>query len=356
MNTSPASLIRLSALLCAWSLTSLVAQTPAPTAPATPTTPAAPVPAAPTLKIPVDSPAVVFSPANWTGDANRGGKTFRQTWNSGAYFRVSWTSSSRLPAAKITLDTSALKPGTKPPRIAYSIDGIWKLDVPVAPEINIEGLAGARQHDLTVIFQTSEQKERWGSEGVSPTNVLRVTGVLVDADSQPVPATPAAKWALIVGDSITEGCGATALSPYSHLLGQALRTQGYEYAVSACGWSGWINKGDNPPGDVPGYYIITNSVKGEGGQYNDALSRWNKIDGNNHSLLDAQGRLSAYGQTGQEPALIFMNYGTNDGLHKSNPSDTQASMIQGLAALRRSAPDAQIIMADSRINLKTFLI
>ncbi len=49
--------------------------------------------------------------------------------------------------------------------------------------------------------------------------------------------------------------------------------------ANACGWSGWINKGDNPPGDVPGYYVVTNSHNGAGGQYDDAASRWNKIDG-----------------------------------------------------------------------------
>ena len=48
--------------------------------------------AADMLTIPADSPAVVFSPGNWTGDDGRGGKLFRQTWNSGAYFRVAWVS------------------------------------------------------------------------------------------------------------------------------------------------------------------------------------------------------------------------------------------------------------------------
>lgn len=103
-------------------------------------------------------------------------------------------------------------------------------------------------------------------------------------------------------------------------------------------------KGDNPPGDVPGYYVIANSTNGQGGQYDDAASRWNKIDGNNHSILDAKGHLSAHGQTGQEPALIFTNYGTNDALRNANHSDTQASITQSLAALRQSAPEAQIIL------------
>jgi len=78
----------------------------------------------------------------------------------------------------------------------------------------------------------------------------------------------------------------------------------YEYCLNACGYRGWINRGDGPPGDVPGYYAISNSHNGTGGQYEDAASRWNKIDGNNHSLLESREHISAYGQTGQEPSLI----------------------------------------------------
>lgn len=295
-------------------------------------------------RIAVDSPALVFSPANWTGDAGRGGKEFRQSWYSGAYFRVSWESSNETPEATLLFDTSGYPEGFSRPRIVYNIDGYWKSNVGCADEVEIENLRGSGKHELVVYFQNSRQEKRWGSEGESGVNVLRFLGLKVDAGSKPVEDKPAEKWALIVGDSITEGIGATELAGYSHLVGQALQTRGYEYAISACGWSGWINKGDNPPGDVPGYYVITNSVDGKGGDYDDAASRWNKIDGNNHSLLDSVGHLSAYGETDQEPALILINYGTNDKLHKSNPSDTLASMTQSLAALRKSAPDAQIIL------------
>lgn len=51
-----------------------------------------------------------------------------------------------------------------------------------------------------------------------------------------------------------------------------------------------------------------------------------------------------YGQTGQEPGLIMINYGTNDHLHHSNPNDTFASIVQSLNALRKSSPSAQIII------------
>ncbi|MEC5128599.1 SGNH/GDSL hydrolase family protein [Verrucomicrobiales bacterium BCK34] len=294
--------------------------------------------------IAVDSPAFVFSPANWTGDAGRGGEEFRQTWYSGAYFRVSWETSSDTPEATLLFDTSGYPEGFSRPRLAYNIDGYWKSNVGCADEIVIENLQGAGKHELVVYFQSSRQEQRWGSEGKSGVNVARLLGLKVDAGSKPIEDTPAEKWALIVGDSITEGIGASELAGYSHLVGQALQTRGYDYAISACGWSGWINKGDNPPGDVPGYYVITNSTGGTGGDYDDSASRWNKIDGNGHSLLDSEGRLSAYGDTNQEPALIMINYGTNDKLHKSDPGDTLASMTQSLAALRKSAPEAQIII------------
>lgn len=296
------------------------------------------------MTIPVDSPAFVFSPANWVGDEGRGGKKFRQTWNTGAYFKVAWSSANANPTARITLDTSGYpSKGFGPPKISYNIDGIWKINVVCSQDIVVQDVDPKRQtHELTVLLSFSNQSARWGAEGVSGTNVLRVTGVQVDEGSQPVPASPRNKWGLIVGDSITEGVGTGPLNSYSHLLGQALATRGYDYAISACGWSGWLARGDNPPGDVPAYYCVTNSQDGTGGTYKDGYSRWNKIDGNGHSLLDAKGRLSAHGQTNQEPEFILINYCTNDG--KKNPSDLKASINQCLAALRNSAPEAHIMV------------
>jgi len=299
---------------------------------------------APLQTIPVNSPAFVFSPGNWTGDTGRGGKDFRQTWYPGAYFRVKWTTRDSHPVAKILLDTSTYTASFKPPMIAYSIDGMWKSKIPCTSEIAVDEITGPGPHELDVYLHWSEQKERWGSDGQSGLNVLRVRGLQCDASSTPITGPLLSPWALIVGDSITEGSGSSGLAAYSNLIGQALQTQGYEYGISACGWSGWLNKGDSPPGDVPGYYVIHQSGNGLDGSYDDAASRWNKIDGNRHSLLDQKGHLSAYGQTGQEPALIMINNGTNDILHSSNPNDTSAAIYQGLIALRAAAPNAKIIV------------
>lgn len=287
---------------------------------------------------------MVFSPGNWTGEDGRSGIAFRQTWNPGAYVRVTWETPAAKPMAKLLLDTSTYPQGFKVPQIAYNIDGVWKSKVNCTNEIVIEDISGPGRHELTVYLQQSQQLDRWGNEGKSPLNVLRITGLQVDAESKPVTAAPVKKWAWIIGDSITEGIGTTELAVYSHLLGLALQTQGYEYCVSACGWSGWIHRGDTPPGDVPGFYAITNSVNGAGGIHDDASSRWNKIDGNHHSLLDEKGHISGYGHTGEEPSLITINYGTNEAIHKSNPSDTKASIVQSLAVLRKSAPAAKIVV------------
>lgn len=297
----------------------------------------------PVMTIPVDSPAFVFSPGNWVGDDGRGGSLYRQTWNPGAYFRVTWESATTNVVPTLLMDTSTYNGSCYPPTLACNLDGTWTGSVLCAKEVAVPGMRKPGKHVLTVYVKTSAQVKRWGVEGLSGSNVVRITGLRVGADSKPVAEVASPRWALIVGDSITEGCGAGELEGYSHLVGQALRTQGYDYAISACGWSGWLNKGDNPPGDVPGYYVVTNSVNRAGGQYLDSVSRWNKIDAC-HSLLDARGRISAYGSTGQEPSVIVINYGTNDSLHRSNPGDVQASITQCLEALRRAAPGAHIFL------------
>ncbi len=293
--------------------------------------------------LPVDSPALVFSPGNWVGDNGRAGAVYRQTWNPGAYVRITWETPTGKVAPTLLLDTSIYPDKARPPVLACSLDGKWSGNLPCTREIQIPGMTEPGRHVLTVYLKRSDQHHRWGTPAQSGWNVVRLTGVRVDADSKPAISPVARPWALIVGDSITEGCGAYELEGYSHLVGQALRSVGYEYGISACGWSGWLHRGDDPPGDVPGYYTIARSTNGTGGQYDDANSRWNKIDAA-HSLLDSGGHISAYGPTGQEPAVILINYGTNDAIHKTNPGDVRASMAQAIHSLRKAAPRAHLFI------------
>ena len=295
------------------------------------------------MTIPVDSPAFVFSPGNWAGDSGRGGKIFRQTWNPGAYFRVTWDSETT-NAPTLLLDASIYDGSFPPPVLACNLDGIWSGELPCSKEVPVPGInSRIKTHVLTGYLKKSQQVKRWGTESASGANIIRLTGLRIATGSKPGADAAKPKWLLIVGDSITEGCGAYELEGYSHLVGQAFRSLGYEYSLSACGWSGWLHRGDNPPGDVPGYYVVTNSVNGAGGKYIDSMSRWNKID-SLHSLLDASGHISAYGATGQEPSVILINYGTNDAIHPADASDVKASMAQGLDALRKATPNAHIFI------------
>jgi len=297
---------------------------------------------APSQVIAVDSNAFYFSPGNWAGDAGRLGGKYRQTWCSGAYFRVSWESKSADSSVTLLMDTSGYPKKFSPPFIVGNVDGVWSNPFhSSSEEVTLKGPAKTGKHVLTVYVSRSQQAMRWGVKGKSGVNVLRIKGVKIAADAKPLAATVRKKWALIVGDSITEGIGVKDLGSYSTLVGQGLQELGYEYGISACGYSGWLCKGDRS-GDVPGYYIITGSSGGKGGKYNQAASRWNKIDANT-SLLDSGGHISASGKTSQEPSMIMINYGTNEALRmKDKGSDISVSMAQSLRALRKAAPNAQI--------------
>lgn len=300
------------------------------------------------VTIPVDSPAFHFSPGNWSGDAGRGGSRYRQTWNNGAYFTVTWSTTSGNPSCALLIDNTDLKPTGA---ISYSIDGALTDNIAVPKDSPTAAIpipvSGAGKHTLTVYTRNSEQHDRW-VKGGSGTNVLRIAGIQLDAQSEPVKARKSASWILIVGDSITEGIEAdngadSTLADYSHILGESLKTTfDMDYCVSACGCSGWIRPGDFT-GDVPAYCAVSSSHDGKGGAYDDAGSRWNKIDGRT-SLLDAHGHLSGYGGVGQEPTVILINYMVNECLSGASPSDAQASVTQALTALRRAAPDATIYL------------
>lgn len=298
----------------------------------------------PTAVLPVSSTAFFFSPGNWSGDTGRGGSIYRQSWNPGAYVRITWNTTNTNPTAELLLDTSVFGDKIKnSPELTYNIDGRWITGVKCAETIPIKDLAGAGSHTLTIYINNSEQAERWGTAQESGHNVVRVTGLRLNRDCTSVPAVSAKHWALIVGDSITEGIGAGVgtndnLACWSYFVGSGLQSIGYEYGVSACGWSGWLRPGDGS-GDVPPYYQISTSP----GSYDDVRSRWNKIDGRT-SLLDDTKRLSGYGTTGQEPDAILINFGTNDSFAKIPVADLQASIVGSLQALQKAAPKATIFI------------
>ncbi len=288
-------------------------------------------------QVPVNSPAFKFSPGNWKGDTGRGGSVYRKTWNNGAYLIFTWSASAS-PLAILQLPST-----TTGCMISYFLNNVLTDDIAATGNVSLSGVVPSAVNTLVVFARNSPQSSRWNNG----TNTLQVQGMILDSASTPGAVPTGNPWALIVGDSITEGILANNgaddnLADYSYLTGQALQTDGYDYCVSACGYSGWLQPGDSA-GDVPGYYVVSGSTAGSGGTYNDAASRWNKIDAG-VSLLDTNGQISAYGATNTPPALILINYMTNEALNAANLSNAQASVTQALVALRAAAPLAVIVV------------
>jgi len=296
----------------------------------------------------VTSPAARFSPATWAGNAGRGGSVSRTSWNNGAWCEWRWTTPAARPAATLQLTNP-----TRGSAVSYFLDGALTDNVPVPASggIPVEGLTGPGPHTLRVYLRNSPQADRWHGA-----NACTVTGLVVDDGAKPLPTLPRQPWVLMVGDSITEGIQADGgrdsnLSDYSFLVGEGLKGAGYDTAVSACGYSGWLRPGD-AGGDVPGYFLGDPA----------AQSRWNWIDAKT-SLLDTRGHLSGWGGTGEEPAAILLNYGVNECLSRTPPAALSASVTGALTALHRAAPSARLLvlippgLADPRIypNGQTYL-
>ncbi len=286
-----------------------------------------------TITLGVDSPAARFSPGNWKGDAGRSGAVFRQSWNNGAWFSFSWRAGPHDPAATILLAASATSSV-----LSYFLNGVLIEGVPANADIVLSGIVPDAANTVLVYLSRSAQSARWNDGGTS----VRVLGLRIDAASSALAAPPRRPWALVVGDSITEGIQAqdgqdNYLCSYTHHLERALDAIGHECGVSACGFSGWLRPGDGE-GDVPPYCVVS------GGVHDVWASRWHLVD-HGVSLLDHAGRISADGDTGTAPALILITYMTNDALCGCNRSDAQASVTQAIASLRAAAPAAMIVIA-----------
>ena len=286
------------------------------------------------VTIGVDSRAARFSPATWSGNQGREGSVSRTTWNNGAWCAFYWSSFSDKPKATLQITNQ-----TRGSFVSYFVDGtlVDAVEVPQRGGIEIKQIVGAGPHTLVVYTRNSPQDDRWQGR-----NAYTVTGLTVEDGATPGGAPQTRRpWVLMVGDSITEGIQAddgkdSNLSDYSFLVGQGLNAAGYDYAVSACGYSGWIRPGD-AHADVPAYFYIDDTG------YQPALSRWNRID-EQTSLLDTRGHLSGDGSVGDEPAAIVLNYMVNETLSGAYAATAQASVTGALIVLRQAAPNALLLV------------
>lgn len=281
------------------------------------------------------STARLESPAAWANQGGgRTGGSERETWRVGNWVNYYWSTTNATPLAILNVNN-----GTSGSTVSLILNGtlIDGLTLNSSGGINITSyLNGAGTYVLQVIYRQSQQNSRWNY-----TNALVDSGLLIDADGTPGTAPAIGNWIWLVGDSITEGIEADNgsddnLDDYSFLVGQALTNIGYNYALDACGYRGYLETGDSG-GDVPAWYLV------DSGGYEPSSSGWNKIDGSN-SLLDSNSQISAYGATNTTPSLILINFGSNETIQSANTTYLRTAVKDALVSLRGAAPNTELII------------
>lgn len=280
----------------------------------------------------VASASARFSPGNWSGDTGRGGSVNRRTWNVGAWCSFTWTAGAS-PTASLLLSNA-----TSGAMLNLYLNGVLTTDVPANANYAVTGIKPNASNTLKVFVKNMPYGPRW----IGVSNSVQVEGLQIDGASTGAAAPAARPWCLYVGDSVSEGQHTQGLNvnsvntSYSFAILNMLDLLGYDTCLNVSGGTGYIRVGV----DVPGYYSVV------GGVYSAANSRWNKVD-NVNSLLDANGRISAYGATNTEPAIIMVDYTRNDAFDAFPQADFSAAVSGCLNALRGAAPNALIILSIS---------
>lgn len=211
-----------------------------------------------TGNIPVDDPGLYWSPLNWD-TINPG--TFgvsvksKQTAACGAYLKFIANNTANV---SLTIDGSPTAGiGTNRPVIAYSVNsGPVQTSMISGGSGNVSiatGLSASAFIEVWLLASDELSGDRWGLPSTSPTNVLRINQIVLDAGGTVSLPTLRPKRAAFYADSIGEGVrsGRTTTYPASHARSAAwnvCRALNAEYGIIAYGALGWEQTGD---GNVP---------------------------------------------------------------------------------------------------------
>jgi hypothetical protein len=252
-------------------------------------------------QVPVSDPGVQLSPYNWVREAS-----YIQTPNPGAYLLLGFTGTS----IQVKIDNASFAgvPSNQYPLVRYSIDnGPGTMVQLRSGSYELECGKGLKPGNHTLLLQYVSGYvflDFW-----SPVNVVRVTGFSLDADAStvtaasPFSASENTRYALFLGDSITNGDDDTA--NFKDGITNSVETQdatiGYpsvvaaatksEYGVVAYGGASWDRTAAD--GHTPGLKTF-----------------WSMID-KTHSRL-VNGKFSPI------PDDIYVNMGEN---RSANPDD-----------------------------------
>lgn len=257
-----------------------------------------------------NNPNIAYSPYNWHHE----GAAYAQTPNPGAYLKLGFTGTSASIEFDVSSFTQANVPAAQYPLVRYSVDnGPAKTVQLTAATTSLKVASGlsATGHQLQLQYVAGYVfLDFW-----SPVNALRITGFTLDPGAQTTPLDHPKKYALFLGDSITNGDDDTAT--FETGITNAVETQdatlgypavvaagiGADYGIVAYGGASW--NGRAADGHTPGLMTF-------------------------YSMIDQAHSRLVNGKLSPAPDDIFINMGENAG-----PKEGDVPTL--LTALRKAA-------------------
>ena len=209
----------------------------------------------------VDNSNLVWSTANWdllqVGDLGVSNKC-QQSALTGAYLKFKFSGCTSL---HLNFDPSTLPAsGLQLPRLRIVLNNQTETTLDLNSSITSYQVSNSLNSGTTyecfvqIVATDQSYGNRWGSGGVSPTNIVRITGIQMGSGGSLLPPTvlPNGK-GIVFGDSLVEGVQATTSLSYptdrarsfAQYLGMALSS---EYGTVGFGGQGWDQVGN---GSVP---------------------------------------------------------------------------------------------------------
>jgi hypothetical protein len=272
--------------------------------------------------IAVTNADLFWSPGNWdhltTGTFGVSRDTMQAT-APGAFVKFGVSGTVNLALAIDNATNSGFASGNMP-KVRYSIDGAAFTDVQLAPSqtsLVLSSSLSTGAHAVEVYFKASSLSggigDVAGSSGVSPTNVLRLNGIVIDAGASMAAPTLLPKRMLVFGDSITQG---------AHV-----NTDGSDDATQSF---------------AP---LIARALDAELGQIGYGGQGWEEIGGSNAPVFKTFYATYSVGRNRNFSGLDYVAvvHGTNDQRGSVGGSTIQADCQAWLAAMRTACGSGTVI-------------
>lgn len=251
----------------------------------------------------VADPNITYSPYNWY----RSGSEYAQTPNPGAYLKMGFTGTSLSVGIDVSSFTSANIPAAQYPVVRYSVDGGPATTLQLtATTKTLECAKGLKAGNHSLLLQYVAGYvflDFW-----TPINVLKVTGFTLDDSAMSAPPSgpnePQKRYALFLGDSITNGDDdiATFAGGITNAVDTQDATIGYpsvvaaatkaEYGVVAYGGASWDSTAAD--GHTPGL-----------------MTFWSMFDKEHSRLVPSTGGYLPGPKFSPIPDDIYINMGEN---------------------------------------------